>query len=195
MKTDQSKRSFIAVVSGLPRSGTSLMMKMLDAGGMPIVTDHVRGADIDNPEGYYEFEKVKKMKQDVSWLQDTRGKAFKMVSLLLLDLPPGETYKVIFMERNLDEVIASQNKMLAHKNIAPTTDDDATGRMLQSHVDKVRQWVVNQKNISLMNINYNRLINAPDVEVEKVITFLAMPLEKEKMLLSIHMELYRNRRE
>ncbi|MDA3896796.1 MAG: hypothetical protein PF482_11700, partial [Desulfobacteraceae bacterium] len=83
----------ITIVSGLPRSGTSLMMKMLDQGGMPVVTDRIRKADIDNPEGYYEFEKVKQIKQDVSWLKETRGCVFKMISMLLFDLPANESYR------------------------------------------------------------------------------------------------------
>src|SRR5436309_9885827 len=103
--------SEIIIVSGLPRSGTSLMMQMLDNGGMEVVTDNIRTPDTDNPRGYYEFEQVKKIKHDTAWLPSTRGRAFKMVSQLLYDLPPSEQYAVIFMERDLDEVLASQEKM------------------------------------------------------------------------------------
>src|SRR5262245_57688671 len=102
----------IIVVSGLPRSGTSLMMQMLDNGGIAVVTDNFRTADTDNPRGYYEYEKVKKIKQDASWLPGTRGKAFKMVSQLLYDLPPEEQYRILFMERDLEEMLLSQEKML-----------------------------------------------------------------------------------
>src|ERR1700757_2956947 len=105
---DTLMESEIIIVSGLPRSGTSLMMQMLDQGGVEVVTDHVRTADTDNPRGYYEYEQVKKIKQDTSWLPATRGKAFKMVSQLLYDLPAGERYRVVFMERDLDEVLVSQ---------------------------------------------------------------------------------------
>src|SRR5260370_35211351 len=114
----------IIIVSGLPRSGTSLMMQMLGRGGVPIVTDDVRAADADNPNGYCEFEKVKKIKQDASWLPDTRGKAFKMVSQLLYDLPASEKYRVIFMIPDLDEMIVSQDKMLKRLNrpAAPAGD-------------------------------------------------------------------------
>src|SRR5262245_40494991 len=102
----------IIIVSGLPRSGTSLMMQLLDAGGVEVVTDGVRAADPDNPRGYYEFEKVKQVKRDASWLPGVRGKAVKMVSQLLLDLPPTERYRVVFMERDLAETIDSQERML-----------------------------------------------------------------------------------
>src|SRR5438105_1498707 len=102
----------IIIVSGLPRSGTSLMMQMLASGGVEVVTDNLRSADTDNPRGYYEFEQVKKVKQDQSWLPSCRGKAFKMVALLLLELPPTEKYRVVFMDRDLEEVLTSQEKML-----------------------------------------------------------------------------------
>jgi len=185
--------SEITIVSGIPRSGTSLMMKMLDAGGMPIVTDHIRKADIDNPEGYYEFEKVKKIRQDISWLKDTRGKAFKMVSMLLLDLPPGETYKIIFMERTLTEVIASQNRMLERKKIPSDSNDSDTAHMFEIHLKKVRQWIASQKNISFISINYNKLISSPDDEIARVAEFLGVPLDKNKMARAVNPDLYRNR--
>src|SRR5262245_7195282 len=116
--------SEIIIVSGLPRSGTSLMMQMLESGGVEIVTDNIRTADTDNPRGYYEFEKVKKIKQDASWLPQTRGKAFKMVSQLLYDLPASERYRIIFMERDLDEMLLSQDKMLKRlgRHSAPAAD-------------------------------------------------------------------------
>src|SRR3954447_18868200 len=114
----------ITIVSGLPRSGTSLMMQMLDGGGVEVVTDHVRTADTDNPRGYYEYEQVKAIKRDTSWLPATRGKAFKMVSQLLYDLPPAETYRIIFMERDLDEVLRSQEKMLTRLGRTPAPREE-----------------------------------------------------------------------
>src|SRR5438132_4951320 len=104
--------SEITIVSGLPRSGTSLMMQMLDNGGIEVVTDNIRTADTDNPRGYYEYEQVKKIKEEKSWLPQTRGKAFKMVSQLLYELPANEGYRIIFMQRDLDEMLLSQEKML-----------------------------------------------------------------------------------
>ena len=91
----------IIVVSGLPRSGTSLMMQMLDRGGIPALTDQMRTADVDNPRGYYEFERVKKIKEDRDWLPAARGKAVKMISALLYDLPATEHYRIVFMQRDL----------------------------------------------------------------------------------------------
>src|SRR4051794_3403004 len=106
----------IIIVSGLPPPATSLMMQMLDKGGGEALTDNIRTADTDNPRGHYEFERVKKLKDDVSWVPEARGKAVKMVSQLLLDLPRSESYRVIFMQRDLDEMLISQEKMLERLN-------------------------------------------------------------------------------
>ena len=104
----------VVVVSGLPRSGTSMMMKMLEAGGLAVQTDDLREADVDNPKGYYEDERVKDLEKmdDKSWIQESRGKVLKVISFLLKDLPEDNYYKVIFMRRNLEEIMASQNKMI-----------------------------------------------------------------------------------
>src|SRR5438477_21255 len=114
----------VVIVSGLPRSGTSLMMQVLEAGGIEVVTDNQRVADTDNPRGYRELERVKKIKEDASWLPEVRGKAVKMVSQLLYHLPPTERYFVLFMERDLDEVLASQEKMLARLGQPAAPRDD-----------------------------------------------------------------------
>ena len=97
----------ITIVSGLPRSGTSLMMQMLEAGGMPVLTDGIRDADEDNPRGYYELEAVKRTKDDPAWLHGAPGKVVKMIYLLLYDLPTTYNYRIIFMRRPLSEVVAS----------------------------------------------------------------------------------------
>ena len=103
----------ITVVSGLPRSGTSMMMKMLEAGGVPLIIDNLRTSDEDNPAGYYEFEPVKKLgKGDSGWLADAQGKAVKVIAALLVHLPAAYTYQIIFMHREMSEILASQRKML-----------------------------------------------------------------------------------
>ncbi|MBC2713686.1 MAG: sulfotransferase [Desulfobacteraceae bacterium] len=184
---------FITIVSGLPRSGTSMMMKMLEYGGMPIVTDSLREADIDNPLGYYEFEKVKKIKEDATWLKDTRGKVFKMISMLLFDLPYGETYNIIFMERELEEVLRSQKKMLERKNIESDTDDIIMANLFNAHLKKIHAWLETQENINVLSVNYNSLIVAPEAEINTIINFLGEPLDAEKMIQVINPTLYRNR--
>src|SRR5579864_3170002 len=128
--------SEIIIVSGLPRSGTSLMMQMLDCGGIAVVTDNIRTADTDNPRGYYEYEQVKKIKEDNSWLPQTRGKAFKMVSQLLYELPATERYRIIFMQRDLDEMLLSQEKMLKRLNRPAAAPGDMK-RFYELHLEKL----------------------------------------------------------
>jgi len=183
----------ITIVSGLPRSGTSLMMQMLDRGGMDVVTDNIRTADEDNPKGYYEFEKVKKIKEDSSWLKDTRGKVFKMVSMLLLDLPLDEKYKIIFMKRNMNEVLASQRKMLERLGRESGPDDDEMGELLTVHLNKTYNWLEKHKNIEVVYVNYSDLIEDPMMQAETVNRFLDKKLNVEKMVQVIDKSLYRNR--
>src|SRR5207245_8169551 len=128
---------------------TSLMMQMLERGGIEIVTDNIRTADADNPRGYYELEKVKQIKRDASWLPSTRGKAFKMVSQLLYDLPPGEEYCILFMQRDLDEVLASQEKMLQRLGRTAVPRE----KMKQSfvlHLDKLQDWLRRQAHMEVL---------------------------------------------
>src|SRR6476619_350258 len=138
-------RPEIIVVSGLPRSGTSLMKQMLDRGGIAAMTDGARAADTDNPRGYYELEKVKRLKQDASWLPEARGKAVKMVSQLLYDLPPNERYRIIFMERDLDETLLSQEKMLERLG-RPAAPREAMKRSFTVHLDRLHEWLRQQRN-------------------------------------------------
>ena len=182
----------IAIVSGLPRSGTSLMMQMLDSGGMEVVTDNIRTADEDNPKGYYEFEKVKKIKEDPAWLNDMRGKAFKMVSMLLYDLPADEKYKVIFMKRNMDEILSSQNKMLERLGQNPNPND-GMGELFAKHLDKTFKWLNMQNNFKVLYVSYNDLIQNPLMAIEIVIEFLGIKLDMKKMLGVVDRALYRNR--
>jgi hypothetical protein len=183
----------IIIVSGLPRSGTSLMMQMLDKGGVPVVTDHIRTADQDNPRGYYEYERVKRIKEDVSWLPESRGKAFKMVSQLLYELPASERYGIIFMERDLDEMLISQEKMLARLN-KPTAPRAAIERAFREHLRKVRGWLAGQANIEVLSVSYNNLVERPEEEAERVSAFLGGNADKESMSKTVDPLLYRNRK-
>jgi Sulfotransferase domain len=182
----------IIIVSGLPRSGTSLMMQMLDNGGVAVVTDNLRTADTDNPRGYYEFERVKKVKQDTSWLPETRGKAVKMVSQLLYDLPPGESYRIIFMERDLDETLASQEKMLTRlgRSAAPR---DQMKRSFTVHLARLHEWLRGQTNLNVLCVSYNDLMERPQVQAQRVSAFLGGKPDVEAMAKTVDPSLYRNR--
>src|SRR6185369_5935200 len=115
----------VIIVSGLPRSGTSMMMSMLVAGGIKAMTDSIRTADEDNPKGYFELEKVKELEKDHLWLSDAAGKAIKIISALLKHLPREYPYKTIFMRREMKEILASQRQMLIRRGEATDTISDA----------------------------------------------------------------------
>jgi hypothetical protein len=183
----------IVIVSGLPRSGTSLMMQMLAGGGMEIVTDNIRTADTDNPRGYYEFEQVKKIKQDASWLPEVRGKAVKMVSQLLYDLPPSERYRIVFMERDMDEMLDSQEKMLQRlgRKAAPRPD---IKRAFSLHLERLFQWLEQQQNIQILRISYNALLQRPQEQARLVGEFLNANINLERMIDTVDQSLYRNRK-
>lgn len=183
----------IIIVSGLPRSGTSLMMQMLDNGGIAVVTDGIREADTDNPRGYYELEKVKKIKQDASWLPETRGKAFKMVSQLLYDLPAAEKYRIIFMERDLDEMLYSQEKMLQRLGNKAAPREEMR-RYYFAHLKRLHDWLRQQGNMEVLCISYNDLVEQPAGPANRVSDFLGGGVDIDKMLRTVDPALYRNRK-
>ena len=184
----------IVIVSGLPRSGTSMMMKMLAEGGLPILTDEVRGADDDNPNGYFELETVRKLKEgNFEWLKEADGKVVKVISALLENLPQQYSYKIIFMERALKEVLASQKKMLDHRGTISKVSDEEMEQQLHKHLSAIRPWLVRQPNIDVLYVNYNALISKPELLCERIEEFLESPLDQKKMLSVPTDKLYRNR--
>jgi hypothetical protein len=168
------------------------MMQMLDRGGIEVVTDAVRGADVDNPRGYYEFERVKKIKEDASWVPGVRGKAVKMVSQLLYDLPASEKYLVIFMERDLDEVLVSQEKMLARLK-QPAAPRDRIKRAFTAHTERLRAWLRDQRHIEVLDVRYNDLITRPEEQAARLCAFLAGRADVRAMADAVDPSLYRNR--
>lgn len=185
----------VIVVSGLPRSGTSMMMKMLEAGGVDILTDEIRKADEDNPNGYYELEIVKTLKQqeDKLWLEGARGKAIKVISALLNALPGSCCYKVIFMNRDLEEVIASQNKMRARRGDHSEAADEEMALLFRKHLEKVRDWVARQSNFDVINIEHREVLEDPLRVADQIKAFLGKEVNVEKMSGVVDKQLYRNR--
>ncbi len=186
----------IVVVSGLPRSGTSLMMAMLAAGGIPPLTDTLRRADDDNPQGYYEFEPVKQLRQGVTdWLPQAQGKAVKVIAFLLEFLPPGFDYDVILMRRALPEVIASQEQMLLRRGEDPAKVSAAEmSRIFENHLASVQAWLKQQRHMRTLEVDYNRLLAEPEAEVTRLAAFLGGRVKTEAMLAEINPDLYRQRR-
>lgn len=184
----------IVIVSGLPRSGTSLMMQMLECGGLEVMTDNARAADVDNPRGYYELERVKTIKRDSSWLEQAEGKVFKMVSLLLYDLPANRRYRIIFMERDLDEILASQEKMLKRLNRETGGREDMR-RSFTLHMAKLHAWFQQQIHIDVLRVGYHDLLTNPLTEAERINRFLDGALDTERMTKAVDQSLYRNRKQ
>lgn len=185
----------VVIVSGLPRSGTSMMMKMLAAGGLPILTDGERTADEDNPEGYFEFERVKKLRQgDVAWLPQAEGKAVKVISALLEYLPAGYRYKVLFMNRAMPEVLASQRKMLIRRGEDPDKIDEAVlAESLARHVAHVKRWLASQPHFDVLDVDYNAVLLDPLPHAAQINAFLGGQLDEESMASVVNPRLYRNR--
>lgn len=185
----------ITIVSGLPRSGTSMMMRMLEAGGLPPLTDNLRTADLDNPQGYYEFERVKQLDRgDTAWLATAQHRAVKVISALLQHLPATYTYKVIFIERHMSEILASQRKMLAHRqeDSEDLTDAEITA-LFEKHLREIHQWLAQQPNFRVLYIHYSDLLSEPAAHAAQVNQFLGGVLDANKMASVIDPTLYRNR--
>lgn len=183
----------IIIVSGLPRSGTSMMMNMLKAGGFPILTDELRQADEDNPYGYYELEDVKRIKEDISWLPQATGKAVKMVSALLYDLPGEYEYKIIFMQRPMKEILASQRKMLERMGKKDIPPDEEIEYLYAKHLKEIMDWLEDQPNMKVLYMKYNDLIASPGKEINKIRDFLGHHMDADKMISVVDPSLYRNR--
>lgn len=192
---NQEEGKVITIVSGLPRSGTSMMMKMLEAGGLPPLTDQVRSADRDNPKGYFEFERVKQLdKGDTAWLPHARGKAVKVISALLKHLPPEYEYRVIFMRRSTEEILASQKKMLLRRGEpVDRVSDEELALLYDKHLEQVYTWLEGQRNVAVLDVNYNRLLSQPREELTAVNRFLGNRLDVERMSGVVDSRLYRNR--
>jgi len=191
-----SPSKFITVVSGLPRSGTSMMMSALEKGGMGLVVDHIRTADANNPRGYYEFERVKKLPEgDVDWLVSANGKAVKIISALLTYLPEDYHYRVIFMERDLEEILASQNRMLERNSIiqqSPLSEDELA-RSFDVHLSEVKYWLETQDLIQTLYVSYNRVLCQPKVEFGLIAKFLDGKVDPDSMAQVVDPSLHREK--
>lgn len=186
----------ITIVSGLPRSGTSMMMKILDAGGLAPLTDNIRTADTDNPKGYYEFERVKQLiKGDTAWLPDAQGKAVKVIAIFLPHLPTEFNYRIIFMRRTMPEILASQREMLIRRGEDPDKiGDEELTRLYEKHLHQVNTWLNTQPHVQRIDVHYNQLLQNPTVELERINQFLGNSLNFDKMVQVVDPSLYRQRK-
>ncbi len=185
----------VIVVSGLPRSGTSMMMKMLEAGGLPVMIDGLRAPDPDNPEGYYELERVKELdKGDTAWIGEARGQGIKVISALLEFLPKDLNYRVVFIHRQIEEVLRSQRKMLARRgeNAADVSDAEMA-ELFAKHLAKVKAWLREQPNFAVLDVDYNAMLQDPQPYIRSINQFLGGQLDEQAMALIVNPDLYRNR--
>jgi hypothetical protein len=187
----------IVVVSGLPRSGTSMAMKMLQAGGLPLVTDGQRTADEDNPKGYFEYEPVMNLARnpDKSWLAGARGKGVKIISTLLRELPADYNYRVIFMRRELEEILASQAKMLARRNEVSEVADGRMMEVFENDLWRAGYLLEHGPQFRVLPLHYTKVLAQPLEQARRLAAFLGGDLDVEKMAAVADPELYRNRAE
>ncbi len=185
------------IVSGLPRSGTSMMMRMLEAAGLTILTDGERRADEDNPRGYWELERIKNLERepDKSYLLEARGKVLKVISHLLKELPDTCFYRVIFMRRDLDEVIASQNKMLERRGEPNPVGDAEARELYEKHLIHIRFQLQERPNFEMLEVAYRDAVARHEEVARQVNRFLGGGLDVQTMAAAIDPSLYRNRRE
>ncbi|MCA9059856.1 MAG: thioredoxin [Planctomycetaceae bacterium] len=190
---DATTANYVTVVSGLPRSGTSMMMRMLAAGGIAPLTDELRTADADNPNGYYEFEDVKSIADETSWLERAAGASVKMVYSLLKHLPTDREYRVIFMRRHVDEILQSQKKMLERNGISTNIPDAQMRALFDRELRQFYAWLPQQSHLKLINVSYNDLLADPTAMITQINRHLDGRLNTEAMLQTVDPTLYRHR--
>ena len=184
----------ITIVSGLPRSGTSLMMQMLLAGGMTALSDGERQADTDNPRGYLEWERIKTLPNDPACIAEGEGKVVKVISKLLLSLPAGHEYRIIFMQRPLAEVLASQERMRVNRGTDKAGPSAAAmTAAFEKHLREVYAWIDARPYVKALRLPYQDVLRQPKEISQRLAEFLEFPLNLEAMTQQIDASLYRNR--
>jgi hypothetical protein len=182
----------ITIVSGLPRSGTSLMMQMLAAGGVPVLSDGERQADADNPRGYLEWERIKQLPKDPACIAEAEAKVVKVISRLLLSLPEGHEYRVIFMQRPLPEVLASQDVMMRNRGTAGVPNATMSA-LFEKELRAVHAWLDSKAYIKTLRVPYHEVLGDPEIVAKKIVQFLELELNVPAMTSQVDSTLYRNR--
>jgi hypothetical protein len=185
----------VTIVTGVPRSGTSLVMQMLAAGGLPVVSDGVRAADEDNPRGYFEFEPARRLAHDAGWLPLAAGRAVKLVHTLVPLLPSGPRYRVLLVRRRLDEVLASQRVMLARRGLAPDDAEDARLLpVLAAQLVQLERWLEDREGLVWLGVEHAELVGQPGLVAARIAAFLGGGLDAAAMAACVEPGLHRQRR-
>lgn len=183
----------VYVVSGLPRSGTSMLMRMLEAGGLAVLADGARAADRDNPRGYYELDAIKGTAFDASWVRAAGGKAVKVISYLLRYLPPDLEYRVLFLRRELDQVVRSQRAMLERLGQPVGETDGEARRLLAEHLVDVEAWLETAAHVRRLGVSHARVLSDPRGQSERIARFLGRELDLDGMARAVEPALWRQR--
>jgi hypothetical protein len=182
----------ITIVSGIPRSGTSMMMQMLKAGGLELLIDDERKADDDNPRGYFEFEKVKQLRHDKTWIAQAEGKVIKVITQLLSDLPADRKYKVILMNRDIDEVLASQSEMLKrHGESGVIAQIEELKGAFEKHSAQMAVWLKQRPCFEVLEVHYAEAVKNTRAQAEGIAKFLGVSMDIDAMTQSVSRKLYR----
>ena len=194
-RSQAEPRPVVTLVSGLPRSGTSMMMRLVEAAGLTILSDEIRAANSDNPHGYFEFERVKRLRDgDTGWVAGADGQAVKVISALLEFLPDSCDYKVLFVQRELDEVLASQRKMLENRDEDREAVDEGELRALyEEHLEHIKTWLARRDNFEVLYVDHRNMILAPEAGVVSVARFLGREERVPEMVEAVDPSLYRQR--
>ena len=172
------------------------MMQMLAAGGLPPLTDNLRAADESNPRGYFEFEPVKRLRDDQTWLEQARGRAVKIIHLLVRELPTDGTfnYRVLLMKRPIEEILASQRAMLERQN-KTSANESMLAKVYQDQLLHLEQWLASQPCFEFLSVDYHRVLENPGQCAEEINAFLDGDLNIPAMTGAVDATLYRQRRE
>ena len=191
-KVPEHPSDYVTIVSGLPRSGTSMAMQMLAAGGRQALTDGNREADINNPRGYFEFDQATRLRSESAWLKDANGKAVKLVAQLLPHLPAGTACRIVFMQRDIDEVLASQARML-ESEARPTPDNDKLRAAFGQQLDQITRHLARRQRVAVLFVAHHEAIANPLATAERINSFLGGELDTAAMAAAVDPALYRQR--
>lgn len=186
----------VIAVSGIPRSGTSMLMAMLEAGGVPLLVDGARPPDPDNPRGYFEYAPVKRLHAGNAWVRGAAaGRALKVVSPLLRHLPreAGLAYRILFAERSLEEVAASQRAMLERQGRHDGVSDARIRALLEGHLEEARALIASRPDMEACWLAYTEMLRAPALAAGRIRDFLGLALDVEAMARAVEPTLRRQR--
>ena len=168
------------------------MMQMLAAGGIEPLCDDARRPDVHNPRGYFELEAIKRLASDATCLDSAAGRAVKVVSALLPELPRDRAFRVIFMHRDLEQVLASQARMLAGTAEGERPDAELRGALAR-HVEKVVRFVDAAEHLDVLHVQHAEVLASPRAAAERVARFVGRPLRVEAMAAAVDPQLFRQR--